>query len=85
MPLVTIRLARREPPASKEQKAALIAGATKLMQDVLGKRPEDVTVLIDEIDPDNWGQGGESATVLRQRRREESVVGGARAGGEPPG
>lgn len=40
------------------------------MQDVLGKRPEDVTVLIDEIDPDNWGQGGESATVLRQRRRE---------------
>jgi 4-oxalocrotonate tautomerase len=70
MPLVTIRLARRDPPASKEQKAALIVGATKLMQDVLGKRPEDVTVLIDEIDPDNWGQGGESATVLRQRRRE---------------
>ncbi|SEJ96093.1 MULTISPECIES: 4-oxalocrotonate tautomerase family protein [unclassified Variovorax] len=85
MPLVTIRLARREPPASKEQKAALIAGATKLMQDVLGKRPEDVTVLIDEIDPDNWGQGGESATVLRQRRREESVDGGAGTGGEPPG
>jgi 4-oxalocrotonate tautomerase len=85
MPLVTIRLARREPPASKEQKAALIAGATKLMQDVLGKRPEDVTVLIDEIDPDNWGQGGESATVLRQRRREESVDGGAGAGGGLPG
>jgi 4-oxalocrotonate tautomerase len=85
MPLVTIRLARREPPASKEQKAALIAGATKLMQDVLGKRPEDVTVLIDEIDPDNWGQGGESATVLRQRRREESVDGGAGADGGLPG
>ena len=31
---------------------SVIAGATKLMQDVLGKRPEDVTVLIDEIDPD---------------------------------
>lgn len=69
MPLITIRLARREQPATREQKAALIAGATRLMQDVLGKRPEDVTVLIDEIDPDNWGQGGESATVLRQRRR----------------
>lgn len=69
MPLVTIRLARRETPATREQKAALIAGATRLLQEVLGKRPEDVTVLIDEIDPDNWGQGGESATVLRQRRK----------------
>lgn len=73
MPLVTICLARREPAASKEQKTALIAGATKLLHDVLGKRPEDVTVLIDEIDPDNWGQGGESATVLRRRRH--SVAG----------
>jgi len=69
MPLVTIRLARREQPATREQKAALIAGATKLLQEVLGKRPDDVTVLIDEIDPDNWGQSGESATVLRQRRQ----------------
>ncbi|WP_431510826.1 tautomerase family protein [Variovorax sp. DAIF25] len=69
MPLVTIRLARREIPATREQKAALIAGATRLLQEVLGKRPEDVTVLIDEIDPDNWGQGGESATVLRQQRQ----------------
>ncbi|TSD54651.1 4-oxalocrotonate tautomerase family protein [Variovorax sp. KBS0712] len=68
MPLVTICLARREPATSKEQKAALIAGATKLLHDVLGKRPEDVTVLIEEVDPDNWGQGGESAAALRRRR-----------------
>ncbi|MES2959517.1 MAG: 4-oxalocrotonate tautomerase family protein [Pseudomonadota bacterium] len=68
MPLVTIRLARRDPPTTREQKAALIRGVTDLLQDVLAKRPADVTVLIDEIDPDNWGQGGESATVLRQRR-----------------
>ena len=69
MPLVTIRLARREAPATREQKAALIRGVTQLLQDVLAKRPEDVTVLIDEIDPDNWGQGGESATLLRAKRR----------------
>jgi 4-oxalocrotonate tautomerase len=69
MPLVTIRLARREVPTTAEQKAQLIRGVTRLLQDVLAKRPEDVVVVIDEIDPDNWGQGGESATVLRQRRR----------------
>ncbi len=69
MPVVTIRLARREPPTTREQKAQLIDGVTQLMQDVLAKRREDVVVLIDEIDAENWGQGGESATQLRERRR----------------
>lgn len=69
MPIVTTQLARRELPTTREQKAQLIEGATQLMQTVLGKRREDVVVLIDEIDPDNWGQGGESASALRERRR----------------
>ena len=69
MPVVTIRLARREPATTREQKAQLIDGATQLLQAVLGKRREDVVVPIDEIDPDNWGQGGESASALRERRR----------------
>ncbi len=69
MPLITIRLARRETPVTREQKALLISGVTQLMHDILAKHPEDVVVLIDEIDPDNWGQGGHSASVLRQRRR----------------
>lgn len=29
---------------------------------------DKTTLLIDEIDPDNWGQGGESASTLRQGR-----------------
>ena len=69
MPVVTIRLARREAPTTRAQKVALIRGVTQLLQDVLAKRAEDVTVLIDEIGPDNWGQGGESVTVLRAKRR----------------
>ena len=68
MPVVTIRLARRDVPTTREQKTALIRGVTQLLQDVLAKRAEDVTVLIDEIDPDNWGRGGKSTSVLRQRR-----------------
>jgi 4-oxalocrotonate tautomerase len=68
MPYVNIKLARRATPASPQQKQALIEGVTRLMQDVLGKRPEDVLVLIEELDPDNWGQGGETATALRARR-----------------
>ena len=48
MPLVNIRLARRDVPTTAAQKAALIAGVTQLMQQVLDKRPESVTVIIDE-------------------------------------
>ena len=69
MPLVTIKLARREEPTTAEQKAALISGMTQLLQDILAKRPEDVVVLIEEVDPDNWGQGGQTATALRQKRQ----------------
>ncbi|APW38411.1 4-oxalocrotonate tautomerase [Rhodoferax koreense] len=68
MPLVNIRLTRREKPTTREQKAALIAGVTQLMQDVLDKRRDSVVVIIDEVDPDNWGEGGDSVTVLRERR-----------------
>jgi 4-oxalocrotonate tautomerase len=69
MPLVTIKLARRDNPITREQKVALIAGVTQLLQDILAKRRDDVVVLIEEIDPDNWGQGGQTATNLRQARK----------------
>ena len=69
MPLVNIRLPRRDTPTTREQKAELIAGVTRLMQDVLAKRPESVVVIIDEVDPDNWGEGGEPVTVLREKRK----------------
>jgi 4-oxalocrotonate tautomerase len=69
VPLVTIKLARREEPTTREQKAALISGVTQLLQDILAKRAEDVVVLIEELDPDNWGQGGQTATALRQKRK----------------
>jgi 4-oxalocrotonate tautomerase len=68
MPLVTIRIARRATPTSAEQKARLIAGITDVVQNVLDKRRESVTVIIDEVDPENWGEGGEPVTVRRAGR-----------------
>jgi len=72
MPLINIRLARRDTPTSAQQKAELIAGVTELMHKVLAKRPESVVVIIDEVDPENWGEGGEPVTVIRQRRRQKA-------------
>jgi 4-oxalocrotonate tautomerase len=66
MPYVNIRITREG--ATPEQKAALIKGATELLQKTLGKNPATTFVIIDEVDTDNWGIGGESVTVLRKRR-----------------
>ena len=69
MPIVTIQLARRDVPTTPARKKALIAGVTQLLATTLDKRADDVVVLIEEHDPDNWGQGGVTATELRQRRK----------------
>jgi 4-oxalocrotonate tautomerase len=64
MPYVNIRITREG--ATVEQKAALIKGATQLLVDVLGKNPATTVVVIDEVDTDNWGIGGESITERRK-------------------
>jgi len=66
MPYVNIRITREG--ATAEQKAELIRGVTRLLQDVLGKNPATTVVTIDEVETDNWGIGGETVTVLRRRK-----------------
>lgn len=65
MPYVNIKITREG--ATPLQKAALIAGATQLLVDVLGKNPATTVVVIDEIDTDNWGIAGEPVTARRAR------------------
>lgn len=64
MPYVNIRITREG--ATPKQKEALIAGATKLLVDVLGKNPATTVVVIDEVETDNWGIAGESVTKRRK-------------------
>lgn len=65
MPYVNIKITREG--ATAEQKAELIAGVTHLLRDVLGKNPQTTVVVIDEVETDNWGIGGETVTVRRKR------------------
>lgn len=65
MPYVNIRITREG--ATPEQKAALIEGVTDLLVDVLGKNRATTFVIIDEVETDNWGVGGEAVTRIRQR------------------
>lgn len=66
MPYVNIKVTDEQ--VTKEQKAQLIAGATQLLVDVLGKNPATTVVVIDEVSTDNWGIGGEVVTSLRANK-----------------
>ncbi len=65
MPYVNIKITREG--ATTEQKARLIEGVTTLLQTTLGKNPATTVVVIEEVDTDNWGIGGESVTVRRKK------------------
>jgi 4-oxalocrotonate tautomerase len=66
MPYVNIKITREG--ATPEKKAELIRGVTQLLVDVLGKNPQTTVVIIDEVETDNWGIGGETVTARRQRK-----------------
>ena len=65
MPYVNIKVAGS---VTAENKKKLMKGVTQLLHDVLGKEPKSTYVVIDEVDTDNWGVGGESLTVLRKQK-----------------
>ena len=65
MPYVNIKLT--DEAISNEQKSSLIAGVTKLLSSVLAKNPQTTIVIIDEVNTDNWGVGGEVVTALRAK------------------
>lgn len=72
MPYVNIRITREG--ATPEQKARLIEGVTDLLVDVLGKNRATTFVIIDEVETDNWGVGGEAVTAIRRRAAADKPV-----------
>jgi 4-oxalocrotonate tautomerase len=64
MPYVNIKITNED--VTPEKKALLIQGATQLLVDVLGKNPQTTVVVIDEVNTDNWGIGGETVTKRRK-------------------
>ncbi|MDP3870317.1 4-oxalocrotonate tautomerase family protein [Phenylobacterium sp.] len=57
MPYINIRIT---PGATQAQKEELIAGATELLVKVLNKNPQTTFVVIDEVEREHWGVGGQS-------------------------
>ncbi|MFC1769585.1 4-oxalocrotonate tautomerase family protein, partial [Nitrospirota bacterium] len=63
-PYVNVRITKG---ATSEEKERVIKGITDVMVNELGKNPKTTFVVIDEVDTDNWGIGGETLTEIRKR------------------
>src|SRR5258708_27489651 len=72
MPIVNIQITREGTlpeytHVTREQKAQLIEGVSKLLLDVLNKPMNSTFVVIDEVDVENWGWAGLPVEQYRKR------------------
>jgi 4-oxalocrotonate tautomerase len=67
MPMINLKITKGESTAA--QKAQVIEEMTDVLRRVMGKNPDTTIVIIDEVETDNWGIGGQTVT---QRRKAEA-------------
>ena len=71
MPYVNVKITKGN--VTKEQKAALVHDITASLFKHLGKRPEHTHIVIDEVDPENWGFSGVLTTEYIQNKQEKAT------------
>ncbi|HDZ5340097.1 tautomerase family protein [Campylobacter fetus] len=68
MPYVNIKVTKENGEPTVAQKEELIKGVTELLHTVLGRNRASTVVIIDEIETENYGLGGESIKIKRKRK-----------------
>jgi 4-oxalocrotonate tautomerase len=68
MPYVNIKIT--DDGVTDEQKKLLIAGVTEILRTTLGKNPKTTMVVIDEVNPSNWGIAGLSVPEFRRQSQQ---------------
>ncbi len=66
MPYVNVRITKEG--ATMEQKRRIVEEITGTLVNVLGKRPEHIHIIIDEVEPENWGFAGMLTTEYRKQQ-----------------
>jgi 4-oxalocrotonate tautomerase len=64
MPYVNVQITKG---ATREQKARLVKDITNSLVNVLGKKPEHIHIVIQEIDEENWGFSGMLTNEWKQQ------------------
>ncbi len=65
MPYVNVRITKDG--VTDAQKRQLVEEITQTLVSVLGKKPEHTHIVIDEIEPANWGFAGKLTTDFRRQ------------------
>ncbi|MFC4099177.1 tautomerase family protein [Paenibacillus xanthanilyticus] len=66
MPYINLQVTKG---ASREQKAQIVKEFTETLVTVLGKKPEHIHIVIQEIEEENWGFDGVLTDVYRKREK----------------
>lgn len=67
MPYINIQFIRDG--VTTRQKQDLIAGVSRVIQDVLHKDPQRTHIVLQEIDTENWGVGGISVKAEQNLKK----------------
>ena len=68
MPYINVKITKGA-ATTVEQKKQIVDEMTQTLVRVLGKKPEHIHIVIDEIEPENWGFAGMLTTEFRQQRK----------------
>lgn len=69
MPYVNVKITRDGITA--DQKKQLVEEITQTLVSVLGKKPEHIHIVIDEIELENWGYSGMLTTDYREQNKKD--------------
>ena len=67
MPYVNVKITKDG--VTKSQKAQIVRDITNSLVKTLGKKPEHIHIVIDEVETDNWGFAGMLTTEYRKKSK----------------
>jgi len=67
MPYVNVKITKDG--VTKSQKEQIVRDITHSLVKTLGKKPEHIHIVIDEIETDNWGFAGMLTTEYRKKAK----------------
>ena len=65
MPYINVKITKDG--TSAEQKKQIVEEMTQTLVTVLNKKPEHIHIVIDEVEPENWGFAGMLTTEFRKK------------------
>jgi 4-oxalocrotonate tautomerase len=69
MPYINLKITKGGVTAAQKKK--IVEEMTQTLVSVLDKKPEHIHIVIDEIEPENWGFAGMLTTEYRARNKSE--------------